>query len=74
MNIDEQMRMQLLMLKGTVSDLPEVDQAKVKIALAELKAITDTYGYCGVLALAMLGCQVSMNKDQLKPEEESNNG
>jgi len=49
----------LYMIKGALSDLSEQDQAKVRAVKEELKAVIDRNGEHGMMALALLGAEMS---------------
>lgn len=48
---------QLLLLRGVISELPTEDQIKIKQARQELEAVLLKHGDNGMLALALIGCE-----------------
>lgn len=52
-------RVQLLMIKGLVSEMSEQDQKAVADAKADIKAVIDRYGEHGAIALALLTAEMA---------------
>lgn len=61
-----QVKMQRLMLKGVIADMPEEARNTVNAAQAELQAILDKYPDLGAIAMAMLVCEISIQQEEKK--------
>lgn len=53
----------LLVLKGTISEWPEEDQAKVKAATAELKEFVAKHDVHGLMSITMFCLQTSIDSE-----------
>jgi len=49
----------VLMIKGVISELPTEQLAKVNNALAEIRALVQTHGDYGVMAVALIGAELA---------------
>jgi hypothetical protein len=49
----------LLMYKGTLSELSDEEQAKIKKCADQLREVTDAAGECGEAALILVGLELS---------------
>ena len=52
------MNAELLIIKGAISELPQAEQDKVKVAAEELRAVLAKHPEVGVLAFALVGVQL----------------
>ena len=48
----------LLMIKGTIADLPETDRKGVQLAAAQLRAVVKQHNDHGVMAFALVGAEL----------------
>lgn len=54
---DEQL--QLLAIKGAISEMEPGDQRLIQCAAAEIQAVLDAYGENGVIALGLVGSKLA---------------
>lgn len=55
---------ELLMLKGMISELSDVEQTNIKNAYAELKAVIEKHGGHGYMAFAQIGMEFAEQGDK----------
>lgn len=60
----EQLQMQLLILKGTLSDKPQEFQLKVHGNMQRIQAILDEDNDAGFMSLAMLTCMAGIKQSE----------
>lgn len=56
MNADD--KLALTFIRGTIAELPEADQAKVKACAAQLRAAVEAAEQHGLIALALVGSEM----------------
>lgn len=63
---EAQLKAQVLMMKGVVSELPDEDRAKMNNCEAELREIINRYGDIGLLAVSFIGAELALRAEQEK--------
>lgn len=53
--------MQLLVVRGTIAGLSEIEQLRVRECARQLQATIDEYGSIGLVALVLLGAELAAN-------------
>ena len=59
MNAEE---LTLMMIKGSITELPEEEQKKVKDCAEKIREVVREYDACGQIAVALIGAEMAAGK------------
>lgn len=66
MNQTEQLKIQKLMLKGVMADLPQEDRQKIYDAVEQIKVLVDPLGQHGLMALSLCTIDAGLATEENK--------
>lgn len=58
--MNDQDELTLLLIKGSIADLPAADQARVQQAAQQLRDVVEAAGDHGVMAMALVGAELQV--------------
>lgn len=58
--MNDQDKLSLLLIKGSIADLPADDQARVQQAAQQLRDVVKAAGDHGVMAMALVGAELQV--------------